>query len=87
MPLVASNKAKVKVSRGKISFNATYKPDLDPPYNPFSSSEEEEEEQERRGSRARGRNVAGQERRRAQLVTSHTMLLEICNREYVIYEK
>ena len=86
MPLVASNKAKVKVSRGKISFNATYKPDLDPPYNPFSSSEEEEQE-ERRGSRARGRNIAGKERRRAQLVTCHNMLFKICNIMLLTYDK
>jgi len=47
------------------------------PYNPFSSSEEEEEEgcsEDRRG-RVRGRSVAGQERRRAQLVTTLTLLL------------
>jgi len=82
MPLVGAGKARGKSnSRGKICFNTnTVKLPVEPvasPYNPFSSSEEDEGEaccEDRRG-RVRGRSVAGQERRRAQLVTTLTLLL------------
>jgi len=85
LPLVGGGKAKPKTSRGKICFNTPVKADLvvpttiHNPYNPFSSSSEEDEVgeancEDRRG-RVRGRSVAGQERRRAQLVTTLTLLL------------